>query len=244
MICFMKDLLVRLESEEVLFFPAVEGYGNMIDDLMYFSHSFVGGKIYGLVGECGSGGWGISSLLCGKELKKRCRVFINGVQFSQNELKETGWYVGEGIERKQCFFKEMSVIEQIRHGLRISKKCDEDELIKSFRLTDKQLKMKISDLGSERWEISAVIGYAHNRNIFCFPWMNTGYYNDLMMNTGIERCLEILKREGNIVIIPVGKREPLDTIADEIIVMKNHRFEVCPRAKELIREYHRNGPPN
>ena len=226
MICYMNDLMIRVESGDTIFSPEMENYGSMTDYLMDFCHSFEGGKIYGLIGECGSGGWGISSLLCGKESREESRVLMNGVKVSQNELEKWGWYVGEGIARRCHFSREKSVIGQIRHGLNVSKKCDENEIIRRFGLSDKRLDLRLSNLSWERWRASAAIGYAHDCKIFCFPWVNTSYLNDLIMNSRIEVFSDILKQEGNIVIIPTEKEESLEMIADEIIVMKDHRWSI------------------
>ena len=243
MIYYMNDLIVNVQISDAMFFSKVEGYGSMIDDLSDFKHSFVGGKIYGLIGECGSGGWGLSSMLCGKDSARGCSVMVNGIQVSMSKMKEWGWYVGEGMEQSGRFYKEKSVIKQIRSGLKVTEKCDEDEIIKLFGLSDRQLGSKLSKLSFERWVASVAIGYAYDFRIYCFPWLNTACLNDLIIDSRLHIYLDILKQEGNIVIIPTEKVELVEMIADEIIVIKNNRHDISPLVKKVIMDYHKNGPP-
>lgn len=237
----MEEFSVRIEVEEFNLFPKIGKYKSMVDDLSNFNYSFEGGKVYGLIGECGSGGWGISYLLCGRDSAEGCRVFINGVQVSQKELKRTGWYVGEGIEKKYFFSKEKNVIKQIRHGLKKSKKCDENEIVKRFGLSDRRLNLKLSNLSGERCRASAAIGYAHDCKIFCLPWINTSNMNDLITSSRVDVFADILKKEGNVVIIPTEKIEVLEMIADEIIVIDNPRHMPSPQARKIMIDYHISG---
>lgn len=92
----MEDIVIQVDVKDAIFFSEMKNYGKMRDAVKEFYSTYRGGTIYGLIGECGSGGWGISSLLCGKTHPDGSRVLINNIEFFSEELKKCGWYVGEG----------------------------------------------------------------------------------------------------------------------------------------------------
>lgn len=239
----MEDIVIQVDVKDAIFFSEMKNYGKMRDAVKEFYSTYRGGTIYGLIGECGSGGWGISSLLCGKTHPDGSRVLINNIEFFSEELKKCGWYVGEGFERKGRVFGKHSVKSQIRQGLKITKKCTEKELIKRFGLSDRQLVSSISNLGKERWITSLAIGYAYDYRIFCFPWLNSRVIRDMVTNRKLKQYLDILKSEGAIVIIPTEKEDFLRMITDEIVVIINTVNEVGTIEEELVRSYYSEENP-
>lgn len=239
----MSNYTVDFNVAESIVSPSMESYGAMSDLICSSQYTFHSGKIYGIVGECGSGGWGISYILCGRGWPKECKIKINGKEVNQGELEKVGWYVGEGVRRRKHFFQEKSVKKQIEGGIRKSKVSSVEDVIRKFHLTPERLSVRLSVLSWERWRASAAIGYAHNCKIFCFPWLNTCYLNNMITNSRLDIFSDILKQEGNIIIIPTEKQGTIEMIADEIIEINNPRFGISSLAKEVIESYRKDGIP-
>jgi len=231
-------LEIKVDIKEGLYFPSLANFGSTIDDIVGLHCSFFSGKAYGIIGECGSGGWGLSSVLTGRDTQPTQKILINEKEYFQEDLKQFGWYVGDGIEKKYLFGKEKSVLEQIKFGVKShNSEISVDEIVQKFHLSKDRLDMKLSNLSWEKWRASTAIGYALQRKIFCFPWLNTAQVNDLILNTGLHIYIDILKKEGATIIVPTEKKEALEGIVDEYVILNNPRHEIAQRAREQI-AYH------
>lgn len=234
----LEEITLKVNIKEGVFFPSLTNFGSAIDDITDLQYVFSSGKIYGIIGECGSGGWGLSYLLSGKDTCPKQEIIINENNAFQKDLKKIGWYVGDQIQRKNFLCKEMSIIKQLQLGVKQSNnKISVDEIVQKFNLSHDRLNKKISELSWEKWRASIAIGYAHNKRIFCFPWLNTAQINDLILNTGLHIYSDILRKEGNLIIIPTGKKEALEYIADEYLILNNPRHTISNMTKEILEEY-------
>lgn len=65
----------------------------------------------------------------------------------------------------------------------------------------------------------------------------------MITNSRLDIFSDILKQEGNIIIIPTEKQGTIEMIADEIIEINNPRFGISSLAKEVIESYRKDGIP-
>lgn len=68
------------------------------------------------------------------------------------------------------------------------------------------------------------IGYAYGKKIFCFPFTNPSTLNNIITNSQLPYYINELKKDGMCVIIPTYKKDLLELLADEYIVLNNPRF--------------------
>lgn len=214
-------------------------YGEMHEWCNGFSNTFNGGKSYALIGECGSGGWFISSILAGRSEQSEGEILLNGISVSKPELKSMTCYVGESVLSKKIRFRKNSIKEQISAGIKNSKLIGytKNDIAELFGLREDRLSYNVEELSWSRWRASIAIGFANNKKIFCFPWCNSWMIDELILNGGIHRCIDILTQNGAIVIIPTGNQGSVDYFIDEIIKI-NNRIP-SERSKEIVSEYNR-----
>lgn len=237
----MKQVILEVDIKEGIFYPSLKNFGSIIDDITDLHCKFHSGNIYGIIGECGSGGWGLSYVLSGRDTCQQQRIYINENRVSQKDLEELGWYVGDGITKSGFFDNEKSILKQLQYGLKKNNNnISIDEIVQKFKLSQDRLNSKLSKLSWEKWRASIAIGYAYGKKVFCFPWLNTAQVNDLILNTGFHIYLDILKQEGSIIIIPTNKKETLEFIADEYIILNNPRHSISVSTKELLAKYIEN----
>lgn len=117
-------------------------YGNMTDPINHFSYEFTSSNIYGIIGEFGNGGWGLSYVMAGKEPWHDGKIFINNVEINYNTYCKIGCYIGDKNELKRKYhISKMTVKEQIEYGIkRGSSFCND---IKKYK---KSLVYRMKDL--------------------------------------------------------------------------------------------------
>ena len=229
---------IHVQTNEIFQFVSLEGYRQMVEDLSHFNQIFSTGKSYGIIGECGEGGWLLSNLLCGRCATTDSTIKINQNVAGRQLLQNIGWCIGDVDVSKTWYGKSLSVARLIQKGLEQShRNIDIKEVIELFGLSDSRINMTLNELSWEKWRASIAIGYAFNKKVFCFPWGDTAFINDLILNVGIHRCLDILTKDGAMVILPTQREDSIDFLVDEIIYLNNPRHRPSPRAKEIVIEY-------
>lgn len=230
----MEDLIIEVSTHDRIVFTNYRDVERTRDVLYADSFKFQGGCVYGVIGEIGSGGWGISYLLSGKIPIEEEKVVINERTIGKGGYVDIGWYVGEDIPSKGPLKFDRSVRKQIRKGLKQSKlKMSEEEIINKFVLTPERLDCKFSYLSWESWRASVAIGFACGKRIFCFPFVDTCVLDNIITNARLINFVRELKKEGACIIIPTSHNELLELIADEQITLNNPRFH----CKEFIDEF-------
>ncbi|MFS0837426.1 hypothetical protein [Paenibacillus sp. 1P03SA] len=203
---------VRVKDLTVLGDPRLANYGQMRDCCEKFSYEFRSGHVYGIIGECGSGGWVLSYYLTGREKEQGGTLFLNNVLAADSSvLAGYGCYVGEGVSSRNLFGGR-TVRQQIEEGLKQNNAFTLNELVEWFELSSSRLDRKLEHISNERWNASIAIGLAHGKTIFCFPWLNTAWIHSL--RSRIAASVRISKDQGAIIIIPTAKREALNQLAD------------------------------
>ncbi|WP_222861015.1 hypothetical protein [Paenibacillus ihumii] len=230
---------IEVNIESALYYPKMKDYGEMIDDIKDFRYIFKKGGSYGIIGQCGEGGWGLSYNLAGREQFISGEIKLDGMLATLTDLEGISWYVGEGISRNP-FSKRKSIIKQLEEAIKHNHSGSIQsvgEIVELFNLSQDRLNLKLEELSWERWKASLAIGYAYGKQIFCFPWMSTGWINDLILNCSIHICIEILKNAGAIIILPTQAEESVGFFVDEVVYLRNSRHVPSKRAQEIVEQY-------
>lgn len=201
--------------------------------------TFERGKIYGLIGEHGSGGEIISSLLSGRTDLNGNTVYFDDVKVSDVSIQNCGWYVGKAEYAKGLIKRELSVKKAIGKAIKNSHRYEVvNEVVEDFHLTPDRLDYKLSDYSGERLRASLAIGYASNKVIYCFPWMNTAYFHDIILSSGVFRFFKRLKKEGCIIILPTSRIKNVAGLVDEVIEINNPKFKYVISEHPYFKEHY------
>ncbi|WP_336773367.1 hypothetical protein [Paenibacillus sp. MMO-58] len=182
----MKIQIRNLNSSST---PTIFHQHSMIDSIRDFNLTIEPGKIYGLVGSLGSGGWLLSYFLAGREeLLSECLdmshsiITLDDNPVNNDILKQISCYVGEGVAefpyRKYNTYpgpltwqirRVRSVADQINEGIKRSgNPLNLEQIAGLFELSglDKPKRYQgkiyrpLEFNSSERWRASMAIGYA------------------------------------------------------------------------------------
>ncbi len=195
--------------------------------------NFEEGKMYGILGEHGEGGGGISWLLSGRDVIRDEKITVFGKEYKEGETVEEGWYLGEGIPSM-----DKTARKEISAALKMSKSSlSVQDIVEKFHLTEERLDVKVRYHSWELWRLSAAIGYALGKKIFCFPAIDTYMLIEIVVNTAFYIYVEKLRREGCILLLPSSNREILESLADEIIELNNPRFRDLSQFHEIVSSY-------
>lgn len=170
------------------------------------SYVFVAG-VNKLIGEIDSGNWAVSYLLSMYKHRPKdfvafesSNVLVNNETVSLHELSRYSCYMDESYP---LFSTKATIRKLIANGLKkYPINATPDDIKKLFFLDDQRFERPLKCVGNERFRAMAAIGYCHQKEIFCFPWlsdMRFEYYHRNMAYT-----LELLNNLGKVAIVPVG----------------------------------------
>ncbi|WP_405116037.1 hypothetical protein MHH28_14510 [Paenibacillus sp. FSL K6-1217] len=214
----MKNLsILDLEDVSISCKPTMLNFESKKDSLKHFSYRFTSGKTYAIENNIGEGGWALSYLLSGREQRYSGDIIIDGNKIERDKLNIYGWYVGEGIQSKVPLYKKsLTVREQLELGT--SKRHGVKDLIDAFELAPSRLDREIKHISNERWNASIAIGLAHEKQVFCFPWLNDMWKEALIAR--LAHCSKLLKQYNCIFLIPVQSLTNIESCIDEVVYLK------------------------
>ena len=160
-----------------------------------------------LGGEIDSGNWAVSYLLSMYQHRPKDFVLfeapnalVNNEAISLQELSRYSCYMDQLYP---MFSTKATVRKLITQGLKkYPTDASPDDIKKLFFLDDQRFERPLKCVGNEIFRAMAAIGYCHQKEIFCFPWLSNKrfeYYHQNMTYT-----LELLSDLGKIAIVPVG----------------------------------------
>ena len=180
------------------------------------------------------------------------RVFLPDFNFYDNikaynkDIQSKGLYVGK-VEYSDCIFqREISVKQAINKAIRRYNRYENiNEVIQEFGLTQGRVEYKLSKYSGERLRASLAIGYASNKIVYCFPWMNTAYFYDIILSSGVFRFFNKLKEEGCIIILPTSREENVNGFVDKVININNPKFNyILSENQYFIQNIKRDNRPD
>lgn len=168
------------------------------------SYNFMSSNVYVVEVESKEEGQELSNLITGLNKEKNCVIKIDDNTVSSKELRNISCYVGKGIYKK--FFHKRTVRKEIEYALKHSNSnFTSYDIVNMFSLTPSRLERKLKYTGNEHWRASLAIGYAGNKQVFCFPFVNKELASELI-RLRIDEFIEMLKSEGKIIVIPTENK--------------------------------------
>ena len=161
-----------------------------------------------LEGEIDSGVWAISYLLSMYQYDAdSCRIFpsttiqVDGADLTLPQLSRRSCYM-DSIH--PLFSSKETVHGLISKGIAHNRNIGNVDMIREMFCIDKErFERPLSGVGNERFRCMAAIGYAYEKDIFCFPWLSRMRFDYYHRN--LTDVLQILKDRQKIVIVPIGK---------------------------------------
>ncbi len=184
-------------------------------------------------------GESIARLLSNTTPLKGEKVFVDDVEIGASTIEKLGWYLGKVLYSRGLIKRELSFRQALEMAMKEQHYYEKvDDIVKEFHLTPSRLDYSLSqNCEWERWRMSMAIGYANNKKIYCFPWMNTLEFYDCLYNSSVFRFFKKLTREGAIIILPTSRKENVNKLVDHIVQIHNTRFEHCISESAYFKEY-------
>ena len=191
-------------------------YGILNDYSDRINLTLESGHLYGVIGEFGEGGAAISYGLSGRLPSYEGSVWVNDSEVKREELRSLAWYVGYDIhspKESRRLYKH-SIESQVKEGIaKAGQPFSVKEVQNMFKISDERFSRNIKYVSGERYKASAAIGYAFDKQIFCFPWMNS---RDLFhQKEHITNIVSVLLKANKIVLLPTAKKEMLAALFDD-----------------------------
>ncbi len=160
-----------------------------------------------LHGDIDSGVWAVSYLLSMYEEKNEDFVLsengivnINDTETSLHEVLKYSCYMDPMYS---LFSSSKSVHELISEGLELFGAAETAEDIRTlFELDEERFERPLSGVGNERFRAMAAIGYVHQKELYCFPWLSQKrfhYYRGQLIPL-VEKLVALDKT----MILPIG----------------------------------------
>jgi len=194
-----------------------------------YSYTFTPGA-YALVGQIDDGGWALSYSLA--PIKKK-DVYINKWVSPDHGIPESKFFIDDrevslayiqsishhlGYYNKNKFAScNKSARKQLTKAIKKgTSKYSFAELQEMFGLSEGRIDRPLHMTSREAWRITAAVGLAQGKKIFCFPWKSNNY-----IIGGVVYALEILakiaKEEGCILLMPLENDELVKHFVDGTI---------------------------
>lgn len=228
----LNNLLTVNAHEERYYLKFSQDY--YVTEFLYETNFvFERGKIYGLFCERGEGGGALSWLLAGREKVGEQKVNIYGKIYEGEQEVVEGWFLGDWIPNsKKPFSAQFNQVLFVKQ-----KRKDREKLMNYFHLDRSLFKKRYQECGWKAWTMSAVLGYAYQKDVFGFPWLNTYNLKNIILNTPFFEIMKMLKDSGAIILLPSDNREILEAISDEIIELNNPRYKDFNRFEQYMKDY-------
>ena len=210
------------------------------ESFLPMTYQFFGANIYGLISDFGCGSWAMATCLGGRCDPIEGDIFLNDKKISDNELLKYSCFVGENtfdeINSKDDLLSAKACIEK---ALEISKLPYSVQEIKNlFGLSDERFERDLNYVSGEIWRISIAVGFALNREIFCYPWLNT---HDVSAYLDISN-IEELRKHNKIIIIPTCRaslktslKKSFDHVIDFHAYSKPY-FNIHPEERKKLKK--------
>ncbi|MDE6220885.1 MAG: hypothetical protein K2G51_10750 [Lachnospiraceae bacterium] len=240
MVAELEEIKLVIESDR--FIEADNPFGEKSKDYIC-KNTFVFKKrmIYGVICEHGGGGESISRLLTNETSLKQEKIYIDNAEAKASDIEKLGWYVGKTLYSRGLIKRELSSSQALACAIKEHHRYNNIvDIVKEFHLTPSKLSYGLSrNCEWEMWRTSMAIGYANNKMIYCFPWMDSLCFYDCMYNSSVFRFFKKLTGEGAIIILPTSRKENVSGLADSVIQIHSPRFERSISESPYFKEHFR-----
>jgi ABC-2 type transport system ATP-binding protein len=182
------------------------------------------GKIYGLIGTNGSGKTMLMRLLAGLIRPSEGEIIVNGHRVEYG--KKLYFDMGVIIEKPE-FFNDLTGMENLEMLAKLKGKIGRDEMIDAMNRVQldphNEKKVKEYSLGM-RQRLGIAQAIMEDPEVLILDEVTNALDEE-----GIKMVYEVLneeKRKGKIIIISSHNRIDIDTLCDEIYLVKNQSLQV------------------
>jgi ABC-2 type transport system ATP-binding protein len=182
------------------------------------------GKIYGLIGTNGSGKTMLMRLLAGLIRPSEGEIIVNGHRVEYG--KKLYFDMGVIIEKPE-FFNDLTGMENLEMLAKLKGKIGRDEMIDAMNRVQldphNEKKVKEYSLGM-RQRLGIAQAIMEDPDVLILDEVTNALDEE-----GIKMVYEVLneeKRKGKIIIISSHNRIDIDTLCDEIYLVKNQSLQV------------------
>ncbi|SDW30943.1 ABC-2 type transport system ATP-binding protein [Kandleria vitulina] len=186
--------------------------------------NMIGGKIYGLIGTNGSGKTMLMRLLAGLIRPSEGEIIVNGHRVEYG--KKLYFDMGVIIEKPE-FFNDLTGMENLEMLAKLKGKIGRDEMIDAMNRVqldpNNEKKVKEYSLGM-RQRLGIAQAIMEDPEVLILDEVTNALDEE-----GIKMVYEVLneeKRKGKIIIISSHNRIDIDTLCDEIYLVKNQSLQV------------------
>jgi ABC-2 type transport system ATP-binding protein len=186
--------------------------------------NMIGGKIYGLIGTNGSGKTMLMRLLAGLIRPSEGEIIVNGHRVEYG--KKLYFDMGVIIEKPE-FFNDLTGMENLEMLAKLKGKIGRDEMIDAMNRVQldphNEKKVKEYSLGM-RQRLGIAQAIMEDPEVLILDEVTNALDEE-----GIKMVYEVLneeKKKGKIIIISSHNRIDIDTLCDEIYLVKNQSLQV------------------
>lgn len=186
--------------------------------------NMIGGKIYGLIGTNGSGKTMLMRILAGLIRPSEGEIIVNGHRVEYG--KKLYFDMGVIIEKPE-FFNDLTGMENLEMLAKLKGKIGKDEMIDAMNRVQldphNEKKVKEYSLGM-RQRLGIAQAIMEDPDVLILDEVTNALDEE-----GIKMVYEVLneeKRKGKIIIISSHNRIDIDTLCDEIYLVKNQSIQV------------------
>ena len=186
--------------------------------------NMIGGKIYGLIGTNGSGKTMLMRLLAGLIRPSEGEIIVNGHKVEYG--KKLYFDMGVIIEKPE-FFNDLTGMENLEMLAKLKGKIGKDEMIDAMNRVqldpNNEKKVKEYSLGM-RQRLGIAQAIMEDPEVLILDEVTNALDEE-----GIKMVYEVLneeKKKGKIIIISSHNRIDIDTLCDEIYLVKNQSIQV------------------
>lgn len=184
-----------------------------------FSYTFKPGA-YALSGQIDNGGWAFTYALTPRSIDDVCiyntpKFIYDGKYESIDYIRSLSYYLGNYTNEPTCpanFPAEQQFEPLLKSG---KVEIPLEQVKERLGLTKERLSRPLNMTGNEVWRITATIGLAMSKKIFCFPWMTNNQLKPLLYS--IKKLSEILKENQCILLLPVENKDLVHDFVNDSI---------------------------
>ncbi|MBQ3084050.1 MAG: hypothetical protein IJC46_01180 [Clostridia bacterium] len=199
-----------------------------------------------LVGDIDSGVWAISYLLSMYTVRpkdfiifEQPKVFVNGDAVSLEKITDYACYMDRSYP---LFSGKKTVRALVNRGLKRNRKQHTaDEIRELFQMTQERFERPLKGAGHEVFRAMAAIGYAHGKEIFCFPWLSHKRFECYHGN--LTDLLKILEQLKLLAIVPKGVQNEISSSRGAIPfnVAITSRDDAVALGQAILAQYQQDG---
>ncbi|MDD4414256.1 MAG: hypothetical protein PHR14_06880 [Oscillospiraceae bacterium] len=180
-----------------------------------FTYTFKPG-VYALTGQIDNGGWAFTYSLTPLNEDDICiynspKYLYDGKNVSIDYIRSISYYLGHYTNNQSVSAKKQ--LEVLVNSGTVQTSLN--EIKDMFGLTEERFDRPLNMTGNEIWRITAAIGLAQGKKIFCYPWMTNNQLKPLVYAT--QKLADVFFKNNCILFLPVENSSLVGDFVNDII---------------------------